>query len=79
MFNIKNETERIILLKHAKIYGLPKQYKPTIKRIDGASTILAEQIEIDAEREALAITGSFKNTSKDFGLRISKARGEAHH
>lgn len=78
MFNIDKETERIVLLKQAKIYGLPKQHKPQ-RLLKYADNTLAEQIEIDAEREAIAIAGGFKNTSKDFGLRLRKARGEAHH
>ena len=76
MFNLKTEVERLKLLEHTRTHGqpyIPKQQNPPIEHTDGSV------LDTDAEREANAISKSFKNYSTDFGLRLSKAKGEKHH
>lgn len=76
MFNLSKEVNRLQQLRHDKTQGLPykrKQHDPKVKHIDG--TIYNGE----AKQESIAISNSFKNYSKDFGRRLSKAKGQRHH
>lgn len=76
MFNLSVETHRLQQLQHDRLHGLPykrKQYDSKVKQVDGTP------YEVVAQQESIAISHSFKNKSRDFGRRLSKAKGEKHH
>lgn len=76
MFNLNREVKRLELLEHTRIHGLP--YKPKEKIPDVQHTDYSA-FDTDAAREGGAISRGFKNRSMDFGLRLSKAKGQKHH
>ena len=76
MFNLTKEVDRLQLLNHTKIHGLPYQRKQKdnkVQHIDGTL------YELTAEREDTYIKNRFINRSRDFGQRLVKAKGERHH
>lgn len=84
MFNLQSEVNRLQQLKHDKVHGLP--YKRKLKNPkDAKRTSFAVQhvdgtiYNGDAEQEGIAISNGFKNKSRDFGRRLSKAKGQKHH
>lgn len=82
MFDINAEIKKYNLFQTTKTQGYKLPYKHTDKGIAVSNKdkkTFTEQIEIDAEREAEAMTRGFKNRSMDFGLRLKKSHGECHH
>lgn len=82
MFDINAEVEKYTLFQTTKTKGYKLPYKHTDKgkQISNADKrTFTEQMEIDAEREAEAMTRGYKNKSTDFGLRLKKSHGETHH
>ena len=76
MFNLKDEVEKLQLLKYTKIHGLPYKYKQKEKTVQHIDSTL---YELTAEQEDTYIKRRFINRSRDFGQRLVKAKGERHH
>ena len=76
MFNLQEEVEKLQLLNHTKIHGLPYKYKQKDTKVQHIDGML---YELTAEREDTYIKNRFINRSRDFGQRLVKAKGERHH
>ncbi len=75
MFNLNREVTRLQLLKHGKIHGPPDKPKQHDKKVQHIDDI---PFDIKAEQESTYITRRFINRSKDFGIRLSKRKGQYH-
>ncbi len=77
MFNLKKQTERIKLLKVARIKGLPYKRRPQNPKVQH---IESEPQEIEAIREGVALSKCkiYRIYSPDFGCRLRKSSGQDH-
>ena len=76
MFNLQSEVDRLQLLNHTKIHGLPYQRKQKESKVQHIDGLL---YELTAEQEDTYIKNRFINRSMDFGKRLSKRKGQRHH
>lgn len=76
MFNINKAVQKLQQLKHDKVHGLPYIRLPKPPKVQHVDGML---YEITAQQESMAMSKGFKNKSKDFGRRLSKAKGQRHH
>lgn len=75
MFNLSEQVQRLQLLNHSKIHGLPYKPKQQDTKVDHIDGTLYED---KAEYEHGFMIRRFKNRSKGFGLRLSKRKGQYH-
>ncbi len=75
MFDINTAVKQLKELQYAKIHGIPdkpKQHNKKVAHVDGSL------YEDKAEHEHIYMIRRFINRSKDFGIRLSKRKGQYH-